>query len=70
MFPSADDPLLPTAVAAAAVTALIEYPISQYYATVPATNTTKRMAIAAGMAFVSVLVGGAALKIYKKRSGA
>jgi hypothetical protein len=66
MFPNSDDPLLPTAIAAAAVTALIEYPISQYYATIPETNTRKRMIIAGGMAFVSVLVGGAALKAYKK----
>lgn len=69
MFPSSDDPLLPTAIAAAAVTALIEFPISQYYATVPATDTKKRMLIAGGMAFVSVLIGGAALKYYKKAKG-
>lgn len=59
--------LLAIAATAAVVTAAIEYPISQYYATVPATRTGQRMLIAAGMAFVSTLVGGALLARYARR---
>ena len=58
--------LFQIALAAAAVTAVIEYPISQFYATVPETRTATRMTIAGGMAFVAVLAGGAALGAYQK----
>jgi hypothetical protein len=44
------------ALGAAAVVAAIEFPVSQYYATVPPTKTPMRMAIAASMAFVGVMV--------------
>lgn len=44
---------------AALVTAAIELPISQFYGTKPTTTTPVRMAIAGGMAFIAVLVGGA-----------
>ena len=54
--------LFPLALATAGVIAAIEYPISQFYATVPPTKTLQRMSIAAGMAFVSVLVAGAFLR--------
>lgn len=50
--------LLLIAIGAGLVAAAIEFPISQYYATVPATTTGKRMAIAGGMAIASVLVAG------------
>jgi hypothetical protein len=61
-----DANLFSVALAAALVTAAIEYPISQFYATVPPTQTPTRMAIAGGMAFVSVLVGGALLKMVSR----
>jgi hypothetical protein len=60
--PEASPSLFPLALTAAAVIAAIEYPISQYYSTVPPTTTAKRMAIAGGMAFVAVLVAGAFLR--------
>lgn len=50
------------AIAAGAVVAAIELPVSQYYATVPPTSTAKRMAIAGGMAVAGVLVGAAILR--------
>lgn len=58
--------LFSIALTAGIVTAIIEYPISHYYSTIPATNTAKRMAIAGGMAFVATLIGGAILKSTKK----
>lgn len=61
-----DANLFSVALASALVTAAIEYPISQFYATVPPTQTPTRMAIAGGMAFVSVLVGGALLKMVSR----
>ena len=60
--PSAPESLFPLAATAAGVIALIEWPISQFYATVPPTKTLQRMAIAGGMAFVAVLVAGALLR--------
>ena len=54
--------LFPLALTSAAVIAAIEFPISKFYSTVPATTTAKRMAIAGGMAFVAVLVAGAFLR--------
>lgn len=54
--------LFPLALTSAAVIAAIEYPISKFYSTVPPTKTAQRMAIAAGMAFVAVLVAGAFLR--------
>jgi hypothetical protein len=48
--------IMPLALGAAAVVAAIEYPVSQHYATVPPTDTGKRMAIAAAMAFAGVVV--------------
>lgn len=53
--------LFAIATTAALVTAAVEYPISQYYATIPPTRTAHRMLIAGGMAFVSTLIGGAIL---------
>lgn len=50
------------ALTAGVVVAAIELPISQYYATVPPTNTAKRMAIAGAMAVAGVLVAGALLR--------
>lgn len=44
------------ALGTAAVVATIEYPISQHYATVPPTDTAKRMLIAGAMAFAGVWV--------------
>lgn len=61
-----DESLLPIAVAAALVTAAIELPISQFYATTPRTSTPARMTIAGGMAFVSVLIGGSLLKMFRR----
>jgi hypothetical protein len=58
--------LFSIAMTAGIITAIIEYPISHYYSTIPPTNTAKRMAIAGGMAFVATLVGGAVLKQLKK----
>jgi hypothetical protein len=60
--PEASPSLFPLALTAAGVIAAIEYPISQYYATVPPTKTATRMVIAGGMAFVAVLVAGAFLR--------
>lgn len=60
--PEASPSLFPLALATAGVIAAIEYPISKYYSTVPPTKTPQRMAIAAGMAFVAVLVAGAFLR--------
>lgn len=60
--PKNPESLFPLAVASAFVVAAIEYPISQFYATVPKSNTSTRMTVAAGMAFVSVLIAGAILK--------
>ena len=54
--------LFPLALTSAIVVAAIEYPISQFYGTVPKSNTSTRMIVAAGMAFVAVLVAGAILK--------
>lgn len=51
------------ALGTAAVVAAIELPISQYYATVPPTNTAKRMLIAGAMAFAGVWV---ASKVFGK----
>ena len=63
-----DGPSLFTlALASAAVIAAIELPISQYYSTVPESRTPTRMTVAAGMAFVAVLVAGAALKFNKPK---
>ena len=50
------------ALTTAAVVAAIELPISQHYATVPPTNTAKRMLIAGAMAFVGVWVASKLLK--------
>lgn len=58
--------LLPLAASAAVVTSAIEFPISQFYATVPPTNTTKRMLIAGAMTFAAVLVGGMAMRSVKR----
>ena len=63
--PTAPESLLPLAAIAAGVIAVIEFPISKFYSTVPATTTAKRMAIAGGMAFVAVLVAGAIVKMMK-----
>lgn len=52
---------LKVAMGAAVVVAAIEYPVSQYYETVPPTNTAKRMAIAGAMAFGGAFV---AAKLY------
>ncbi len=60
--PKNPESLFPLALTAAFVVAAIEYPISQFYATVPKSNTSTRMTVAAGMAFVSVLIAGAILK--------
>ncbi len=60
--PQKPESLFPLALTSALVVAAIEYPISQFYGTVPKTSTANRMVIAAGMAFVSVLVAGAILK--------
>ncbi len=60
--PIPPESLFPLALTAAAVIAAIEFPISKFYSTVPATTTAKRMAIAGGMAFVAVLVAGAFLR--------
>ena len=60
--PTAPESLFPLAATAAGVIALIEWPISRFYSTVPPTKTPQRMAIAAGMAFVAVLVAGAVLR--------
>lgn len=62
-----DGPSLFTlAAVAAGVIAAIELPISQYYSTVPETKTPTRMVIAGGMAFVAVMLAGAALKFNKQ----
>ena len=61
-----EDSLVPLAATAALVTAAIELPISQFYGTVPRTTTGTRMAIAGSMAFVSVLIGGALVKMFKR----
>jgi|GEM_PF-4677332 len=50
------------ALAAGAVVAAIELPVSQHYVTVPPTGTAKRMAIAGSMAIAGVLVGAAILR--------
>lgn len=47
------------------VVAAIEFPVSQYYATVPPTNTGKRMAIAGAMAFAGAIVAAKALDALK-----
>jgi hypothetical protein len=60
--PIPPESLFPLALTAAAVIAAIEFPISKFYSTTPATTTAKRMAIAGGMAFVAVLVAGAFLR--------
>lgn len=59
--------LFPLAASAALVTSAIEFPVSQYYATVPPTSTAKRMLIAGAMTFAAVLVGGAAYQAIKRR---
>ena len=64
--PTAPESLLPLAAIAAGVIAVIEFPISKFYSTTPATTTAKRMAIAGGMAFVAVLVAGAIVKMMKE----
>lgn len=61
-----DETLLPLAATAALVTAAIELPISQFYATVPRTSTGARMAIAGGMAFMAVLIGGSLVKTFRR----
>jgi hypothetical protein len=58
--------LFTLALASAAVIAAIELPISQYYSTTPESKTPTRMVIAGAMAFVAVLVAGAALKFNKQ----
>jgi len=50
------------ALGAAAVVAAIEYPVSQYYATVPPTRTPTRMGIAAAMAFAGVFIASKFLR--------
>ena len=50
------DSKLKVALIAGAVVAAIEYPVSQYYATVPPTTTPKRMLIAGAMAFAGAYV--------------
>jgi hypothetical protein len=60
--PANPEKLFPLALTSAIVVAAIEYPISQFYGTVPKSNTSTRMIVAAGMAFVAVLVAGAILK--------
>lgn len=52
---------LKVALGAAAVVAAIEYPVSQYYQTVPPTNTGKRMFIAASMAFAGAFLASKVL---------
>jgi len=54
--------LFTLAATAAGVIALIEFPISKFYSTVPPTKTHQRMIIAGGMAFLSVLIAGAILR--------
>jgi hypothetical protein len=49
------------ALGAAVVVAAIEYPVSQYYQTVPPTHTGKRMLIAASMAFAGAFVASKVL---------
>jgi hypothetical protein len=61
-----EDSLVPLAATAALITAAIELPISQFYGTVPKTTTGARMAIAGSMAFISVLLGGALVKMVKR----
>lgn len=61
-----EDSLVALAAAAALVTAAIELPISQFYTTSPRTTTGAQMAIAGSMAFVSVLIGGALVKMLKR----
>jgi hypothetical protein len=60
--PRNPEKLFPLALTSALVVAAIEYPISQFYGTVPKSNTSTRMTVAAGMAFVAVLIAGAILK--------
>jgi hypothetical protein len=60
--------LFPLAASAALVTSAIEFPVSQYYATVPPTGTAKRMLIAGAMTFAAVLIGGSAYKAIKRRA--
>ncbi len=64
--PTAPESLFPLALTAAGVIAVIEFPISKFYSTTPATTTAKRMAIAGFMAFVSVLVAGSVVKMMKE----
>lgn len=56
------DKELKVALGAAAVVAAIEYPVSQYYQTVPPTNTGKRMLIAGAMAFAGAFIAAKALR--------
>ena len=44
------------AIAAALVTAALEYPLSKRYPTTPPTGTLVRMAVAGGLTLVAVLV--------------
>lgn len=53
---------LPHALVAAAVGAVIEYPLSQRYPTVPSTGTLPRMAIAGALVFVAVLAANAVVR--------
>jgi len=62
-----DVSLFQLALAAAAATAAIELPISQFYGTVPETKTGTRMVIAGGMAFVAVMAAGAYLGSRKRK---
>jgi hypothetical protein len=55
-------PAVKLALTTGLVVAAIELPVSQYYATVPPTNTAKRMVIAGGMGLVGVMVAGYLLK--------
>lgn len=52
---------LKVALGSALVVAAIEYPVSQYYETVPPTHTAKRMAIAGAMAFAGAFVAAKVL---------
>jgi hypothetical protein len=47
---------IPLAIGAGLVAAALELPFSLFYKTVPSTTTAKRMVIAGGMVFTSVMV--------------
>lgn len=58
-------PNLKLALTTGLVVAAVELPVSQYYKTVPPTNTPMRMAIAGGMGFFGAMVAVQILKALK-----